>query len=131
MGVKTGYTKNAGRCLVSATNKDETTIITVTLNDRNDFNDHKTLHSYAHENFKTVLIAKKGELRYTLGSKTVSNSEDIYITVRKDYEGPFSMQVIASKNSASDTSGTVEIRFDGIIRNFHLYTYNSIPNQNQ
>ncbi|MBE6622870.1 MAG: D-alanyl-D-alanine carboxypeptidase [Ruminococcaceae bacterium] len=130
VGVKTGYTKNSGRCLVSATNKDDSTFITVTLNDRNDFNDHKTLHTYAHNNFKTVLIAKKEELRYSIGHDTVFNNEDIYITVKKDYEGPFSMQVDIDKNGNSDI-GTVKIGFDGITRQFYLYTYDSIPNENQ
>lgn len=131
VGVKTGYTKNSGRCLVSATNKGETTIITVTLNDRNDFNDHKSLHAYAHDNFRSVLIAGKGELTYSVGTCTVSNSEDIYVTVKKDYSGPFTMQVDVAKNGASQAFGTVKISFDGISRQFNLYTYDSIPNENQ
>lgn len=130
VGVKTGYTKNSGRCLVSATNKDDSTFITVTLNDRNDFNDHKALHTYAHDNFKTVLVAKKDELKYSLGRDTVFNNEDIYITVKKDFQGPFSMQVDIDKTGNSAV-GTVKISFDGITRQFYLYTYNSIPNQNQ
>ncbi len=130
VGVKTGYTKNSGRCLVSATSNEENTIIAVTLNDRNDFNDHKVLHTYAHENFKTVLVAKKEELKYSIGRDTVFNNEDIYITVKKDYEGPFSMQVDVNKSGGSAV-GTVKISFDGITRQFYLYTYNSIPNQNQ
>ena len=39
-GVKTGFTKKAGRCLVSSATKDGVTLITVTLNDGNDWQDH-------------------------------------------------------------------------------------------
>lgn len=40
VGVKTGFTKTAGRCLVSAAVRDGRTIVAVTLNDGNDWNDH-------------------------------------------------------------------------------------------
>ena len=40
IGVKTGFTRAAGRCLVSAADRNGRTIIAVTLNDPNDWNDH-------------------------------------------------------------------------------------------
>lgn len=43
VGVKTGFTKKSGRCLVSASKKDGKFIIAVTLNDGNDWQDHRTL----------------------------------------------------------------------------------------
>ncbi len=43
VGVKTGFTKKSGRCLVSASNKDGKSVIAVTLNDGNDWQDHRTL----------------------------------------------------------------------------------------
>ncbi len=46
IGVKTGFTKKSGRCLVSAAQKDSNTVIAVTLNDPNDWQDHKQLLSY-------------------------------------------------------------------------------------
>lgn len=46
IGVKTGYTSLAGRCLVSAARKDGATVVAVTLNDRNDWNDHTALLDY-------------------------------------------------------------------------------------
>ena len=45
IGVKTGYTQKAGRCLVSAVNREGMTLICVTLNDPNDWNDHISLHN--------------------------------------------------------------------------------------
>lgn len=43
IGLKTGYTDRAGRCLVSAYDYEGNTIITVTLNAPNDWDDHKSL----------------------------------------------------------------------------------------
>ncbi len=43
IGVKTGFTKKSGRCLVSAAEKDGKRVIAVTLNDGNDWQDHREL----------------------------------------------------------------------------------------
>lgn len=43
VGVKTGFTKKSGRCLVSASKKDGKFVIAVTLNDGNDWQDHRVL----------------------------------------------------------------------------------------
>ena len=43
IGVKTGFTRAAGRCLVSAAERNGRTIIAVTLNDPNDWNDHREM----------------------------------------------------------------------------------------
>lgn len=45
-GVKTGYTKASGRCLVTACEKNGVTLIAVTLNAYDDWNDHKKLYDY-------------------------------------------------------------------------------------
>ena len=45
IGVKTGFTKAAGRCLVSAVNRNDMTLICVTLNDPNDWADHASLQN--------------------------------------------------------------------------------------
>ena len=43
IGIKTGFTKKAGRCLVSAARRDGVTLICVTLSDPNDWRDHAAL----------------------------------------------------------------------------------------
>lgn len=45
-GVKTGFTKACGRCLVSAKEQNGRMLICVTLNAPNDWNDHKVLYEY-------------------------------------------------------------------------------------
>ena len=51
-GIKTGFTKKSGRCLVSAAEKSDGNFIAVTLNAPNDWKDHKILLDYAFESSK-------------------------------------------------------------------------------
>ena len=44
IGVKTGFTKKAGRCLVSAAQRDGITLVCVTLNSPDDWNIHEQLY---------------------------------------------------------------------------------------
>ena len=46
IGIKTGYTRKAGRTLTSCCKRDGVTLIAVTLNDRDDWRDHSQLYSY-------------------------------------------------------------------------------------
>ena len=46
-GIKTGYTKKSGRCLVSTAEKDGFRVIAVTLDAPDDWNDHIKLFEYA------------------------------------------------------------------------------------
>lgn len=46
VGVKTGFTKKSGRCLVSAAKRDGKFVIAVTLNDPNDWEDHQNMLEY-------------------------------------------------------------------------------------
>lgn len=45
-GVKTGFTKKSGRCLVSTAEKDGIRLVCVTLSDPDDWDDHKKLLDY-------------------------------------------------------------------------------------
>lgn len=56
IGIKTGFTKNSGRCLVSAANKNKVTLICVTLNAPSDWKDHKTLLDYGFSVCKRIQI---------------------------------------------------------------------------
>ena len=60
VGVKTGYTTGAGRCLVSAVERDGRLIIITTLYDPNDWRDHKALAEWAFERYSPVELAREG-----------------------------------------------------------------------
>ncbi len=46
VGIKTGFTKKSGRCLVSAAKRDGVTLVAVTLNAPDDWNDHSQMLEY-------------------------------------------------------------------------------------
>ena len=54
-GVKTGYTKASGRCLVTACEKNGVTLIAVTLNAYDDWNDHKKLYDYGFSLYNEIV----------------------------------------------------------------------------
>lgn len=55
-GVKTGFTDEAGRCLVSACERDGKKLICVTLNDRNDWNDHIAMYDYGFQTVRSQVL---------------------------------------------------------------------------
>ena len=57
VGVKTGYTKKSGRCLVGAAEHDGISLITVTLNAPDDWSDHKTLFNAGFNALKATQIS--------------------------------------------------------------------------
>jgi D-alanyl-D-alanine carboxypeptidase len=61
-GMKTGYTKQAGRCLVSSATKDGIKLICVTLNAPDDWNDHINLLEYGFEHAKLSTLIDMGEI---------------------------------------------------------------------
>lgn len=60
-GIKIGYTKAAGRCLVASAEKDGTEIIVVVLNDNNWFEDSYKIFDWAFNNYKSYNIVEKGQ----------------------------------------------------------------------
>ncbi|MBO5358395.1 MAG: D-alanyl-D-alanine carboxypeptidase [Clostridia bacterium] len=65
IGVKTGFTKKSGRCLVSAARRDGKLVIAVTLNAPNDWEDHTNMLEYGLSKIiQTEISPKKAE--YTL-----------------------------------------------------------------
>ena len=60
-GIKTGFTKKCGRCLVSSAKRNGRELICVTLNAPDDWKDHSYLLDYGFDNFDTEVVAKKGE----------------------------------------------------------------------
>lgn len=70
VGIKTGFTKASGRCLVSAVEKDGITLVAVTLNAYDDWNDHMKLYDYCFEG----LSVSKAEIPLQRDMVSVVNS---------------------------------------------------------
>lgn len=76
---KTGYTESAGRCLVTASRKNGVTLIAVTLNDRNDWEDHTSLYEYGFSKVHSQAFSKK-----TITQSVVGGAKDF---VKLNIEG--------------------------------------------
>lgn len=66
IGMKTGFTKKSGRCLVGAAERDGLTFITVTLDAPNDWSDHKALLDFGYDTLEKITFAESGELIYDI-----------------------------------------------------------------
>lgn len=60
-GVKTGYTKIARRCLVSSATRNDQQLVAVTINDGDDWNDHRKLLDYGFEQYPQQTLIKAGQ----------------------------------------------------------------------
>lgn len=65
-GMKTGYTRAAGRCLVSSAMRDGIELICVTLRDPDDWRDHAALLDLGFSRLSWVEVAKAGELAVSI-----------------------------------------------------------------
>lgn len=72
IGLKTGYTGDAGRTLVTCVEREGLRLVVVTLCDGNDWADHAALYDYGFSAYRRVLGVKKGEV---CGSMTVNGEE--------------------------------------------------------
>lgn len=91
IGVKTGYTKSNGRCLVSAAERDGLRLIAVTLDDGNDWHDHTLMLEAGFSAYERVELCEYTNV--TLPEITVEGGEQscvrtavtcgVYITIPK------------------------------------------------
>ncbi len=87
IGVKTGFTKKSGRCLVSAAERDGVTLIAVTLNAPDDWNDHKKLLDYG---FSVAKLYDASALQGDLSVKVVGG-DAATVTATTAYAPKFSV----------------------------------------
>lgn len=66
IGVKTGFTKASGRCLVSAAERDGVKMIAVTLSAPSDWSDHKKLLDWGFSKYTSVKFAEPGQFECQL-----------------------------------------------------------------
>ena len=75
-GGKTGYTDKAHRTLVTSASKDGLNLIVVTLNDGNDFENHKELYEYGFNNYEMVKVFDKDNMN--LPNKKIYALDDYF-----------------------------------------------------
>ena len=85
-GVKTGFTKRSGRCLVSAAEREGLSLIAVTLDAPNDWSDHRAMLDAGFAAIDALPLAKKGGITLDLqvvggvaDTVTVTNPDPVYL----------------------------------------------------
>ncbi len=78
-GGKTGYTKKAKRTLVTSASKGDMNLIVVTLNDGNDFQNHKELYEYGFNNYSMVKVFDKDKMN--LPNKKIYALDDYFYPI--------------------------------------------------
>ena len=83
-GVKTGFTKAAGRILVSSASRQGRSLITVTMNAPNDWNDHAVLIEEGFKGFTINKIVSKGDI---VGCVEVEGGDmpDVWLVAAEDF----------------------------------------------
>ena len=125
IGVKTGFTKKTGRTLVSAAERDGLTLIAVTLNAPDDWQDHTAMLNYGFENYERRVIYEAGEYEYympVVGTDAkyarLTNSEPLTLTAKKG-ETSVSERVRSSYRftyapcAKGAVLGSIELSMDG------------------
>ena len=82
-GVKTGYTPQAGKCLVTSAERDGIELIAVTLNDGDQWNDHKKMLDYGFSRLENTIVAVSGGITAEL-SVAGGDSEKVKVSNRED-----------------------------------------------
>lgn len=91
IGGKTGYTMTAGRCLVSACEKEGLSFVCVTLNDHDDWDDHISLFDYGYENYTSLSVDTEN-----LPSIPIFGGKKDSVIPKIDFEN----NIVLSKNDA-------------------------------
>ncbi len=83
-GVKTGYTRAAGRILVSSVRRDGRRLICVTINDGNDWADHQLLLEDAFRRYENRVIVRAGDI---LGQRSVlsGDADTVQLVAAEDF----------------------------------------------
>ena len=87
-GVKTGYTKAAGRILVSSAVRQGRRLVAVTINDGNDWADHASLYDEGFSKYQPRLLIRQGQ---DLGSVALFSGTEPEVDVLAAAEFSYSM----------------------------------------
>ncbi len=87
---KTGYTKKSGRCLVTCAKNEGLSLVCVTLNAPDDWNDHTKLYEFGFSNYKRVVLSPVSvDIPVISGQKAtvMARSNEISLLLPSSYEG--------------------------------------------
>lgn len=110
IGGKTGFTKIARRTLVTSAFSDGLNLVAVTLNDGNDFLDHKNLFEYGFSSFNNYKILERGVIN--IPDDDIDSNYEYYIendftySLQGDEVKDLYLKYVIEKN---DNTGNIEV----------------------
>ncbi len=139
-GLKTGYTKAAGRCLVSSAKRDGMRLIAITLSAPDDWNDHIRMFDYGFDNYG-IFKGRAADLGVDMlpvvggekNSVKIGITDDV--TFLKELKGTeetveteiYLPRFVYAPISEGDVVGRVEYKIgDKTIESANLVCYNSV-----
>ena len=143
IGVKTGFTKKCGRTLVSAAQKNGVRLICVTLDDGNDWADHRALLDYGFSLYEENKITETGKCSYNVPvcggnapSVRVENKESLSALLPKNHGDIVSVtelpRFLYAGVKEGDVIGKTVFYADGIkLGEVLLYAQSSVPIQRE
>lgn len=121
-GVKTGYTEAAGRTLVTCCERGGVTLICVTLDDPDDWDDHSALYAWAYDLYEGTEVLS-ADAQWTVpviggvcDEVTVSPEAALSVMLRDDQTAELSVRLPAfsyAQVDAGEQAGEAIIRVDG------------------
>lgn len=124
IGLKTGFTKKAGRCLVSAAEREGVTLVCVTLNAPSDWRDHTLLFDYGFSSVKQVMLTPDltgvslGIVGANQNTISVAAPEDISASLTEEEKSRIIQKILLPQFvyapvAEGDVVGAVEYLLDG------------------
>lgn len=98
IGIKTGFTKSSGRCLVSGAQRNNLRLVAVTLNAPDDWNDHEKMLDYGFSVVESVTLNDNSIIKVPIVG---AESESIDISIEQP------IKAIINKGEASKLKKTV------------------------
>ncbi|NLB89367.1 MAG: D-alanyl-D-alanine carboxypeptidase [Syntrophomonadaceae bacterium] len=138
IGVKTGYTKQAGNCVVGAAQRGSTILIAVSMNSPTVYDDLQQMLDYGFNNYKTLTVGNAEEISGEIKVKggefptvkvepkeelkvAVTDEEALYLTYIVNFESGVQAPI-----KKGDVLGTCEL----YIKDNHIKSIDMIASQN-
>ncbi len=137
IGVKTGFTKRSGRCLVSAAERDGVCVIAVTLDAPDDWNDHIMLHELGFSTYKHAVLATPGQYSVKIpcmnsesGYVTAVNRDEFSLVMKKSEDFDYRIEahrIIFSDVYEGDVLGKIIFTYDKkVVGELPLYSVDTV-----
>ena len=127
-GGKTGFTEKARRTLVTTGARNNINVVVVTLNDGNDFSDHRNMYEEIFRNYEAIKVLDRNNIKIknekVYKDDTLYLDEDIYISVKsKNDKIDVSYELYDEKKySSGDVVGFVNVKLnEKLVRKEKIY----------